>query len=384
MSNIGIVAIGYNRPESMHRLLSSLKAAEYDGDNVPLFISLDNCGDDRVQRIADAFDWPFGKKTVILHSERLGLRKHILQCGSLLEALDGLVVLEDDIVVAPGFFLYAKASVQKYGHNDRIAGISLYNHLWNVNTYAPFQPSLSAYDTYFFQFAQSWGQVWMKEQWREFTDWYEKNSEGFTKADHLPASICKWPETSWLKYHIKYCVEKNKYFVYPYKSLSTCFAESGEHNKRKTYLVQVPLMQGIKRDFDFPELDNPSAVLYDVFFERVLRESDIPDIDADSICVDLYCSKASYADKKYVLTTAELPFMVVRSFGLECRPIEQNVLMNIEGNDIFLYEIDLDQKLKKTERGTKLFRYRYRLFGGTKMMMRIVAENTIQKIRERI
>ena len=41
---VAIIAVGYNRLDSMTRLLSSLTKASYDCDNVPLIISIDASG----------------------------------------------------------------------------------------------------------------------------------------------------------------------------------------------------------------------------------------------------------------------------------------------------------------------------------------------------
>ena len=67
-----------------------------------------------------------------------------------------------------------------------------------VYTKLPFKPVKSEYDVFMMNCAQSWGQVWMKNQWRKFKEWYEKNSEEFNKPD-LPQSINSWPKSSWLK-----------------------------------------------------------------------------------------------------------------------------------------------------------------------------------------
>ena len=38
---VAIVAVGYNRPDSMENLLKSIVNAEYESDNVDLIISID-------------------------------------------------------------------------------------------------------------------------------------------------------------------------------------------------------------------------------------------------------------------------------------------------------------------------------------------------------
>ena len=86
------------------------------------------------------------EKKLYTYPERLGLRKHILKCGDFLDFYDALVVLEDDLVVAPSFYMYVLMTVNKYIENNNIAGISLYTHLWNHNAGLPFTPCPSMYD----------------------------------------------------------------------------------------------------------------------------------------------------------------------------------------------------------------------------------------------
>ncbi len=75
-----------------------------------------------------------------------------------------------------------------------------------------------------------------------FKRWYEENKE-FDRADDFPDFMTNWTK-SWLKYHNKYCVTQNKYFVYPYNSYTTCFSEAGEHSVVVFSNFQVPMMFG--------------------------------------------------------------------------------------------------------------------------------------------
>lgn len=100
---IGILTIGYNRANNLLRLLNSINAATFPTDDVDLLISIDNSGTKDVENAANSFKWLHGRKKIYTYPERLGLRKHILKCGDFLDFYDALVVLEDDLVVAPSF-----------------------------------------------------------------------------------------------------------------------------------------------------------------------------------------------------------------------------------------------------------------------------------------
>ena len=100
-----IVAVGYNRPHCMKRLLESIGNAEYEIDDVTLIISIDESNkSDLVQKVAEDFDWKHGEKIIRRFPERQGLKKHIIQCGDLSEKYGAVIILEDDLYVSPGFY----------------------------------------------------------------------------------------------------------------------------------------------------------------------------------------------------------------------------------------------------------------------------------------
>ena len=169
MANPAIVVVGYNRPESLARLLRSLGQALYDGREVTLIISVNKADRPEVANVAAGYVWPLGEKRVVMQPQRLGLRQHILQCGDYTSEFDAIIVLEDDLYVSPLFYRFARQALQEYGNDDHIAGISLYTHLWNVNCSRPFLPENDGTDAYFHQFAQSWGQVWNRRMWNGFS-----------------------------------------------------------------------------------------------------------------------------------------------------------------------------------------------------------------------
>ena len=202
MSRLGIVAVGYNRPDSLSRLLNRLNTCEYGNDSVLLIISLDNSGDSRPEALAASFSWQHGEKVIRTFPQRLGLKKHILTCGSYLEQydLDAIAVFEDDIFPALGFYNFMKQAVRFYESDMNIAGISLYSHTWNFHCSQPFSPLKSdTYDVFFLQVAQSWGQVWMRKQWKDFEAWLLSHPS-FSPSARVPETYTSWPESSWLKY----------------------------------------------------------------------------------------------------------------------------------------------------------------------------------------
>lgn len=331
--DIAICLIAYNRINSLKRLLSSLDNAVYSCP-VKLYISVDKSDDSTIEEFAKEYQWKYGEKEVILHKENLGLRKHVISCGDILQKHDALVVLEDDIFVAPGFMLFAQTAVDEFVGRKDIAGISLYSFFINYHSCQPFIPIKENSDVYLMQNAQSWGQVWMKDQWEDFKRWYDKNSEDFGQMSHLPKSICGWSNKSWLKYHTRYCIENNKYFVYPYTSYTTCFSDVGEHIKDSTPIVQTPLSMATEMQLRFCP-----TVTYDTYFENQ-KIYEWLGMSADELCIDYYGDNGNQKKCRFWLSRLLMPYKVVKSFGLLIRPYELNIKHSISGNDLFLYDTE--------------------------------------------
>lgn len=340
MSKYAVVVVGYNRVAGMLRLLDSLEQAQYGDEKLTLIISLDNCGDSAPEEAAKAFVWSHGEKIVRTFPERQGLRNHILSCGDFLKEYDAIAVLEDDLLVSPAYYQYMKQAVEFYKGCKDIAGISLYSHKMNVNVDLPFMPQSGGADVFFMQFAQSWGQIWMKDQWQEFRLWYEENKEEPVEGKNVPEFVSNWPKTSWLKYHIKYCIDQNKYFVYPYDSLTTCFSDAGEHSKQTNTVYQVPMAGKSKETYHFEKLASDS-VRYDAFFERQ-GLGGILGISEDELCTDFYGAKGNREGKRYWLTREAKNYQMIRNFDLCMRPQECNVIYGITGNSVYLYDTTLE------------------------------------------
>ena len=98
MKSFALIIATFNRPKSLKRLLQSLQNSKYpERDDINLIVSCDYSGSDESIKIAEDFNWDYGHKKVITHSENLGLRNHMLFCGDLCKDYDGIVMLEDDL-----------------------------------------------------------------------------------------------------------------------------------------------------------------------------------------------------------------------------------------------------------------------------------------------
>ena len=335
-----IVAVGYNRPALMKRLLDSVGRASYDCDDVHLIVSIDESNrSDEVEQVAREFQWNHGTKEIRRFPERQGLRKHIVQCGDYSEKYGAVIILEDDLVVSEDFYSYVCQAHEKYSDDERICGVALYSYKRIQFTGYRFDPVSTPYDAFLGGMVVTWGQSWTAKQWGSFKSWYLAHEDKLPAVNHaIPEEISSW-NRSWGKYFASYMAETGRYYIYPYAAHTTCFAELGEHSVNAIPLtcVQVPLMTGRKKYVfgDYEQLPR-----YDSFYERVLDDSvNIHGIPGSQICMDLGGMKHNTLGKKYVITGSELPHQRLASFALAMKPAEMNVLRDLPGTAFNLYEL---------------------------------------------
>lgn len=380
MKSIAIVIVCYNRIDGVKRLCKSLLEADYNGNqDVTLIFSIDKSDTNIVADYAESVEWPHGIKIIRKYNNRQGLKQHILKCGDLTSDYDAVIILEDDIIVSNCFYRYASQAIDFYWNDPRIAGISLYSFQKNwLNWLLRFEPCKTHYDAYFLRVAQSWGQVWTRPKWNEFRAWFVTNPN-ILPTDNIPKYLKEWPDSSWLKYHDKYCIETNKYFVYPYYSLSSNCSDVGSHAMSNTNDHQVEL-QFDKKEFLFP-LFNQSAIIYDEYMNRQFlgKYVNIPD---EQLTTDLYCTHSSI-DTRFLLTTKKLNFKILKTFQLFIRPIEASVIHDYQGTGIYLY--DTNEKVRNKEKSSIYDLYLYSLRSHDyRRLLRLSLKLTIKEIFNRL
>jgi hypothetical protein len=331
-----IVAVAYNRPHSLDRLLGSLDAAQYPaGTQVPLIISIDHGDNQDVLALAEAFDWRHGEKQVIYQPQNLGLKAHILACGNLAEQYGAVILLEDDLYVSPQFYQFSLQSLAFYDDDPLIKGISLYNHRANVHAdNLPFIPVEDGNDVYFMQMPSSWGQVWKWEWWQDFRAWLAEHEE-VRPEEKISPFVRSWPKSSWLKHKIRYLTQKGYFYVYPRQSLASNFGDSGTNFAENSTLYQVPLLFGGK-SWQFGPLSDALAV-YDAFFEwhGSKVKACLPELGEAAVECNLYgCKVLDQYDESTLFVSLFSTASTELSFGLEMRPAEQNLMQRIPGQKI--------------------------------------------------
>ncbi|MCR4589523.1 MAG: hypothetical protein K5668_01715 [Lachnospiraceae bacterium] len=364
-----IVVVAYDRARALERLLGSIGDADYSGlSDVTLIISLDKSGNTEVENAVDSFAWKYGEKKVIKRSERMGLKKHILSCGDLCREYGSIIMLEDDLFVSPLFYHYTCAALEKVGNEDRVAGVSLYSHRFNVFARLPFDAVDDGYDNFYFRFPCSWGQAWTLNEWVSFREWLDAHDGEDLKGNGMPEPAAEWGSSSWLKYALKYVIEEDKTWFYPRISYTTNFFDEGEHSKEAVTDLQVPLSLGRKRDFCF-SLPDQSGARYDPYFEN----------EGLPFQADIYgLKRRDNALKEGPFYSSEiLPFGIRESFGLSLRPADSNILFRIPGEGISLYDPAVKRNVRQ-KGSARLEKYFYPGM-NRKKIMKLIGDRFLER-----
>lgn len=334
-----IVIAVYDRVDSLNRLLRAIKRAQFPGaNNIQLVFSADYGADKKVIELIDSFQWQFGEKRIIKHSEKLGLEENMLFCGSLAKEYQSVIVLEDDHFVAPYFYPFAQKALAFYKEDNKIAGVSLYNYQRNYQG-QPFYPLFDGGDTFFLQKASTRGQAFSANQWLNFEKWRSMLELYEFKNLNIPPYLVQLADNNWEKLFNYYLIHANKYFVFPYQSHTTNFGEPGVHVKNpvEENAFQVPLSTGYKVDYTLQHIDDSKAV-YDAFFEifpEILRNYNdaLKPYDFE---VDLYGSKDPATLHRELILTPKKGENPIISFARNLKPHELNIINNLEGRDFSL------------------------------------------------
>lgn len=336
---IAIIVIAYNRPMSLKRLLDSICNAQYS-EQFHLVVSIDKSDiQEELIEIVRLCAWDKNFLTIIKHDKRLNLKKHVLFCGDFVYKFESIVMLEDDIIVSKYFPEYVIQTLDLYGQEKEIAGISLYSPSVNVETNRPFIPFNNGKGVFLMQFPQSWGQCWNKRMWNDFKEWLQLQNDDIFNSLDIPENVKKWGKQSWLKYQVAYCVLMNKFYLYPYESLSSNCSEAGSHNSfsfNSSY--QVPLRS---YSINLKKYNIREMVRYDAFFENLSIISTLSFLNeiSSKICIDLYGYKKNYKSYDILVTTNQLNIEPIKKIQLTYRPHELNLLYPIHGEGINIYDL---------------------------------------------
>lgn len=335
-SILAIVVVCYDRPDSTLRLLKSLESANYpNGKQIPLVISVDCSGNQEMYRVAREFEWTHGPKYPIIREERLGLKRHIYECGDISAYFKGVIILEDDLFVAPDFYLYSSSAAEAYYDEEKVAGIALYADTMYGYTGLPLYYWYDGTDGFMMQSTITSGECFTDKMWARFREWYNQNEDVDPEPVPMPRAIKNY-RRAWSKYFNIYLVEKDLYFVHPHFSTTTNCGEAGEHGSGNN-MIHSRMILGHK-EYIFASF--AESVKYDIYGNRMGLGIYLGIKDTD-LCVDFYGDKNNEKGCRYWLSPYSLPYKVVSSFALTMEPMEANIVYGLEGSDLFLYDTSM-------------------------------------------
>jgi hypothetical protein len=162
-----IALFAYNRPKHLQAALQALADCQRldechlvifcDGAKTPQDIAKIEAA----RRVAEEWAARLGGE-VITRNENLGLARSIVTgVTSLCEQFGRVIVLEDDLVVAPGFLCFMLEALDRYRDNSRVYQISGY--IFPI-------PDAPEADAVFLPLTTTWGWATWERAWRVF-DW---------------------------------------------------------------------------------------------------------------------------------------------------------------------------------------------------------------------
>jgi hypothetical protein len=328
-----IIVLGYKRLYSLQRLFVSLlgAATTYEKDKpLHLIFSIDPGGDEAVEHFCRNIFSSHFDITIIVHEKHLGPDKHNLWAMQQAETYHSVVILEDDTMVSPSIFYYARQSLNFYRDDEQVAGISLYNYERNEVCNYPFLKVNVGFDNYFYMKASSRGLLLTKEQWLRF-----KNHASTNNNIDIPQRYLSWSDDIWEKQFNIYLIRENKFWVYPRVSMTTNFGDLGTHVNREIYrhAFQTSMQHGVQKQFNFSELKNSGAV-YDAYGEAVK----IHGFEEQEITCDVLGERdLSKIKTKYILTTRQCS-QWIEGYSMDLTPPELNLVHNLKGEDMKVTE----------------------------------------------
>lgn len=160
----------YKRYDTTKLMLESLLACPECADS-ELYVFMDEARNDSeaddVEKVRALFDNLQGFKTIHPYPARMnkGMARSVIDgVTTVLQQHESIIVLEDDLVVAPDFLTFMNAALEAY--RDR-------SDIWCISGYTPTLKEIEQYDknsVFLVPRAQCWGWATWSDRW-ETVDW---------------------------------------------------------------------------------------------------------------------------------------------------------------------------------------------------------------------
>lgn len=222
-----IVIFAFNRPDSLSRMIESLQTNS-GWENHEIFVFVDGPrNEEEKQRVDKVVEIAKGlTKNVVASTENKGLGPSIINgVTEVINKCGKAIVLEDDLVLMPGFLSYMDDALDKYESDSRIFAICGYGLKIE-------RPKNYKSDVYLGIRASSWGWGTWADRWNSVdwnvSDWEQlKSTPKLQKAFNRGGSdmygmLKDYVEGRNRSWAIRFCYSQHKqgkYSVHPFDSL---------------------------------------------------------------------------------------------------------------------------------------------------------------------
>lgn len=286
-----IVCFGYDRPNHLNNLLSSLEKNPEAQDS-DVTISIDGVNENtnlqlhnKTLEVANQ-RWNFKSTNILYRKTNLGCRENILtSINEMFDKTNKLIILEDDLLLGKYFLDYMNKSLIFYEN---------YSDIWHINGYSYPQLVNNSTSASISRFVSPWGWGTWKNRWETFIskNYHKeniisnKNSEDIYKFNHN--GLYDWEDiikkhqlqktSIWDAYWYQAVFLENGYSVFPNKSFVQNFGFDGtgvhcsDTNDWKTKLNNKKIRH-FPKNIDVGKVHYLNTIIFYKFynFKRYLR-----------------------------------------------------------------------------------------------------------------
>ena len=220
--NINVAFLIFNRPDTTEKVFEAIAKAQpqkllviADGPRADRPSDAEQCAATRA--IIDRVDWEC--EVFKNYSEtNLGCAKRVSSgLNWVFELVEDAIIMEDDCIPHPSFFLFCEELLHRYRDDERIMSIAGSNF--------QFGRSITKYSYYHSRYHDCWGWATWRRAWKYFDFdmklWSELRESSFLKGKLLDANVAKyWKQ----KFDLTYEGKKDSWF---YRWLFSCWVQNG-------------------------------------------------------------------------------------------------------------------------------------------------------------
>lgn len=263
---VPVLIVTYDRIEHLKRTITSLRSNIY-AEQTDLFVASDyqrtESEADKVAAVRTYLKSVDGFKSVTVFERETNfgvVENSNSALRFIFERYDRFIIMNDDLVTAPGFLKFTNEALDKYGNNEMIFSVTGYCPPIRI-------PSTYPYDAFFLARMSAWGCAMTKERYDSVREISRKEYDDFVANKHLSRAFVNGGGDDLLPMLKKVacgsleawdvrCMYtqfmKNQYTIYPTQSLilNIGFDGTGMHCGR-TDKFNVTLSD--KLNFSFPD-----------------------------------------------------------------------------------------------------------------------------------